>query len=79
MKIKNKKEKFVLEIKRFYFPSKITWTCDRCNEENIMDFDEDYLSYPPVNEVFDLDLYCPNCDNEHVVKAKLSMKMDIEK
>ena len=61
-----------IEMKRFYPPFDITWTCPSCEAEH--DF-EQYFSLPPIGKEFRHDLYCPECDMEFPIKFKLNLEL----
>ncbi|HEY5563413.1 MAG TPA: hypothetical protein VIK72_16965 [Clostridiaceae bacterium] len=60
-----------LDIKRFYLEGvEIECICPKCKVT--FEYDQ-YLSYPSVNEVMEIDLYCPDCDHEWMEEIKLSI------
>lgn len=75
--INNLDERFELDDKRFRFPAVLETDCPKCNQPIIVDFMEEYLSYPYVNEVFEQIINCGECSNEFGVKLKLVIKLEV--
>lgn len=72
------KDKVELSIKRFYLPIKIERSCPGCNNECEVDLNDNYLSYPTVNQKEQICFYCNECDQEFGVDAilKISIQAD---
>lgn len=75
--ITNKKSArgFECEVKRFYLPAKVETECPKCGAKVEMDYEQDYLSYPPINKTFDETFYC---ENEHEFEVPLRLKLTLE-
>lgn len=74
---KHQNEHFSVNVKRFYIPFEISWTCSNCNEESSEDLNEQYLSYPDVGVPIDHNLYCFHCDHEEEIKIQLDFDLKI--
>ncbi len=64
MKIKNRKNQYELEIKRFYFPASIEAECPACRAAAVFDGEEEYVSNPTLGAPTDIHFYCESCDHE---------------
>lgn len=78
---------FECEEKRFYLPGLvIKATCPECGDEMSRDYESDYFSYPKLNGVTEVTLYCgtslddgSDCNAELEVKVKLGVTVQLEK
>lgn len=82
--IKHETPAAVDNIKRFYVPAIITWTCPECRQECERDCDENYFSYPPVGKPFHETLTCyhakedgTTCEHEVEVKLQIDVKITL--
>jgi len=66
-----------IDVKRLYVPSVLRTTCPKCGDKKVVDFQSDYLSYPPANRPFDHYLCCYECDEEWSVRLKLTMQLEV--
>jgi len=66
------------EVKRFYFPATLIWTCEECGKENKKDFSNDYLGYPTFNEWRGIVLCCSHCDNEQDIQLKINLTLEVK-
>lgn len=79
VELKNQKEGFELNIKRFYPTGSYTITCPNCQSTMIDDLDEDYLFEPCIGKTVIRYLTCQICDIEYQLPIKLkSMSVEIE-
>ncbi|MFX1453859.1 MAG: hypothetical protein ACFFDB_00655 [Promethearchaeota archaeon] len=76
------------EIKYLYMPYELHWTCPGCNENKIIDLEQQPIEYPEFNKPFRFTVYCEDCDvenrkSEYKVSLKLNLRyklnMDIDK
>jgi hypothetical protein len=66
-----------INIKRLYLPGvQITATCP-CGNELVKDFEIDYLSYPAIDEPYNVYLPCENC-NDAAVTVQVVLKVSLE-
>lgn len=70
-KILNGKLTGELGEKRFYFKGKISIKCTKCKSRLTRDFEDDYLSYPVIDEESELTFCCDDCDREYSIPFKL--------
>ena len=78
-----------LPIKRFYLSGVILKAkCPKCGRQCVLDFDDQYLSYPPTNKAFSKTLYCEEeyhadgtakCGHQFEVELVLNVSLDIAK
>lgn len=69
-------DKFQIECKRLYLPVEIKCKCPNCDKELIFDLDDDYLSYPELNEIEYLTTYCSECDDHYQIEVVLRMQIE---
>lgn len=65
-----------ISVKRFHFPLIIRCKCPKCKTECELDFEEDQLSYPKVNEREKVSIYCDECDE--YFEREIILKMAVE-
>lgn len=68
-----KQAKFELDIKRFYFPFVVQGNCPKCGKFFKRDFNEDYISYPTVNEFAVVDFF--HYDDESNTECEFELEM----
>ena len=73
------KESFELEIKRLYLPLAIDVICPNCGKSIKIDLDDNYLSYPVVNNKYSLYNYCNHCNNDFSMDVYLKMNLIIDR
>lgn len=84
MKIEMSDSPYPIDVKRFYFPARFIETCPECGKEVVKDGDGDYLSYPKLNEPFDVNFYCHSIDEatdkdiEHEFTRRVVMRLSFE-
>lgn len=68
-----------IECKRFYINGvSIDYDCPSCgNYGSLENGGPGGLSYPPMNQPFDIDLYCEHCHHEWSIRAQLSIKLEL--
>lgn len=66
-----------LDIKRMYLPLEIDMECPYCGNKYRHDFEEQYLSYPNINEEEDNEVECEECENTYSFGTTLIISMDI--
>jgi hypothetical protein len=67
-----------LEIKRCYLPGvSLEGTCPKCGAPYARDCEDDYLSYPTVNEPFKETCYCAKCQHEWKVTLRLTITLEV--
>ncbi len=79
MNIEFRKEPFDVDVKRFYVPLTFTDKCPKCGVLDKVSYTNDqYLSYPTVNEPFlhTQYFYCNECDHEWESDCELTLVMD---
>lgn len=74
-----------IDVKRFYVPAVIRWTCASCGQAREQDLGDHYLSYPTANADFTHALWCgatvmidgkeTDCQAEHKVKLHLELRL----
>lgn len=74
--IKNLKTPFQIEVKRLYLPVVITKNCPKCSRRIVLDLNDDYISYPTLNTVEDIHMYCAECDYEFYVSARITVNIE---
>lgn len=68
-----------IACKRLYLSgTKAISNCPKCNQKTILDFSNEYLSNPVMNESFMLPFYCPECNTEWEHKVKLTVSLTSE-
>lgn len=69
-----------LEIKRCYLPFIIVATCPTCNLRVERHLDDDYLSYPRLDEAFSVDMthYIVDEKLEHEWEVNVILRMTLE-
>lgn len=65
-----------IDVKRFYLPLTIKLTCPKCNTVNDHNLNDNYLSYPTINNPEDIGVYCKKC--EDYFNASITLKIAIE-
>lgn len=53
---------YELGIKRLYLPLEIHWTCPKCGSRNTREMRHDHMSYPTINAIERINLWCGKCD-----------------
>ena len=64
MKIEHLTAPSEIDSKRFYAPLRFIETCPECGREVVKDCEDDYLSYPKLNEPTKIHFYCSYVDEE---------------
>lgn len=72
--------------KRCYLPYKLTWKYPECDEENVVDFRDQYIMHPPLNgETFSYTVECMTdfgngswCEYSQDVQLSAYVKLAIE-
>lgn len=81
VRVENSTGSTEIDVKRFYVPATILWTCPKCGGENAEDLESQYLSYPSAGAPFRHTLYCgkqigdTDCDSEHETELLLELKL----
>ena len=70
-------DKFEINVKRFYIPIKGMVKCPHCNVDQEIDFSEQYLSCPTLNQKESVYQFCNNCDEEFEFDITLKMSYDL--
>jgi len=82
MKIEITDEECDLDIKRCYLPIEITDDCPKCSKTVTKYINSDYLSYPVINQPFEVTMYHhiehPDRDEEHDWKVKVILRVTME-
>ncbi len=79
VELKNQKEGFELNIKRFYPTGSYTVICPNCQSNMIDDLDEDYLFEPCIGKTEIRYLTCQSCDTAYQLPIKLkSISVELE-
>ena len=69
-----------LDIKRCYLPGVVLeGPCPKCGEPVVKDFEEDYLSYPNVNEPVEATCFCGECGHKWTVTLRLNVTLEVVK
>lgn len=76
---KTSENAFEINVKRFYLPFEINWTCPNCKEKGKQDLNHDYLSYPIAGKPFTHTLYCYDCDHEETVNLHIDLDLRVTK
>ena len=71
-------EKFEINVKRFCLPVKIEVGCPNCKTVCEQDFEDQYFSYPFLNDTIEKVICCGECDSEFLVDVKLEMNLLID-
>lgn len=67
-----------LEIKRMYLPGVVLKGKCACGKHLVRDFSQDYLSYPTMNKVTKVHLYCGDCDDDTVtIQVRLNVSLTL--
>jgi len=66
-----------LEEKRLYLPLTIKCKCPKCGTINEHDFRDNYLSYPIINKVETIGVYCNECETYFDQKMVLKIAVEI--
>lgn len=67
-----------MDIKRLYLPEfTLESACTECGRMIVKDFEDEYLSYPPMNKPFDMIFWCggDGCGHEHIRKVRLGVSL----
>lgn len=64
-----------VDVKRFYVPCTARGACPKCQAPFERDFEEHYLSYPTMNSVQIITLYCEKCEHEWGVPMRLDVTL----
>lgn len=68
---------FELPVKRFYLPGNVIEETCKCGGTAKLDLGRDYLSFPDVNEPYDVGMYCNRCDGFIIVKILLKLNLEL--
>lgn len=71
MKITNTNRPMALDIKRFYAPFKLKHSCPKCGHDCGDYFEDNYISYPIINQAENIDFYCDECGHEWSGQIKI--------
>lgn len=77
LKIVQKNTPFEIHVKRFYFPVSFEWICGGCKQVNVMDFDDDYLSYPVVNKKWQITCAVSLVDTNRRSNTRLNLNLKL--
>lgn len=67
-----------LDVKRFYLPGiVIEDNCSECNKLVKFDGENDYLSYPNMDELQMIHMYCEDCNHDWSLPVKLEVKVSL--
>lgn len=72
------KGEFELDVKRFYFPFILKRKCPVCGYLNEYNFENEYLSYPVLNNKKPVWFCCYECDHEFSVGVMLKLSLEID-
>lgn len=79
VELKNQKEGFELDIKRFYPTGSYTVICPNCQSTMIDNLDENYILEPCIGKTIIRYLTCQICDTEYQLPIILkSISVEIE-
>lgn len=79
IELKNQKEGFDLNIKRFYPTGSYTVTCPYCQSSMVDDLNENYLFEPCIGKTIIRYFICQICDTGYQLPIKLkSISVEIE-
>lgn len=73
--------KATIDVKRFYFPCKVTATCPVCGAEVVRDFEDRYESYPTVNTPIEIAFhhYTDGEQDEHEWYEEVVIRLTVER
>jgi hypothetical protein len=66
-----------LTVKRLTLPVRLDVLCPDCNQIGIHDFEDNYLSYPILNEAECTGYYCEHCDEEFEFDVTLRVSLEV--
>lgn len=76
MKVKVLDHSFEVPAKRLYLPIVLESFCPKCKNRNVLDLNDDYVSYPKFNAVENIHFYCNECDHEYGELLKISISAE---
>lgn len=65
-----------IEVKRFYLPVEFEIKCPKCGTHLYDDFEQQYLSFPYINENEEGSVYCENCELHCTYPVKLQVTVE---
>lgn len=79
MQVEKKKAAFRFEDKRFALPFVVVVACPECGADVRRDLEDWALSYPPLDEPFDLDFCCGDgCEHEWPERVRLTVTLEVD-
>jgi len=79
MKVTGKPVPFQGEKRQFIPGYKLTGPCPNCGADYSRDFEDNYLSYPTINEAMEYDCYCHKCEHEWAVNIEIRLTVRLTK
>jgi RNase P subunit RPR2 len=77
-KIDNDKNKRIrIDDKRFRFPSRVTIPCEGCGEKLSVDFKDEYLVCPIINDRSEVTTECRKCGRAAKIGVKLRVALEL--